>query len=494
MAITKLLRIKESKSGAKASGLLRCLNYICNDEKTESGKYISGNCGSNPQLIYDEMLFNKKNCQNESGTQGFHYVISFSPNETVSPEMALTIAKDFIHELLDDKFLYVAAAHTDTSHMHVHICFDSVNIQTGTKFHSGKYDWVARIQPITDHICSKYGLSTLSFDPTRERVGMFHKEWEEAGTNAGSWNDIIRDDIDDALMRSTSWNDFIQNLRNMHYEVKDGKYLSLRPHGKEKAIRSARLGAEYLKERLQERLGNSITLTIPEGKNYKTYSNPIPILRIIRLNQYFFNPLQRLFYFRWQKLSHIRKPGFTSNWRYKSDVTNLSRTSEQLIYLFEANISSIDDITKRLNELTKSRGSDASKERKLCKGILETYSKINNISDIVRDKEAYIVPLLTSEKVYQIHINQVLFAENTNLENETFTVRIPKSTEYVSLFSDDSRNYGNGMISSYIYADADYQILNVEGTPIYKISGTNLKDKFKNKEIERTERYGKTIV
>ena len=52
MAITKLLRIKESRSGDPGGGLRRCVNYICNEDKTENRALVTGNAGNIPEAVY----------------------------------------------------------------------------------------------------------------------------------------------------------------------------------------------------------------------------------------------------------------------------------------------------------------------------------------------------------------------------------------------------------------------------------------------------------
>jgi len=92
MAITKLLRIKENKgSGSPSAGLLRCIKYVLDPEKTD-------------------------------GTQGFHYVISFSPSEDVSPELALKIGNDFCHELLNDEHIFLRRVNRKRHHEVFHAC------------------------------------------------------------------------------------------------------------------------------------------------------------------------------------------------------------------------------------------------------------------------------------------------------------------------------------------------------------------------------------
>ena len=48
MAITKLLRIKETRGTSKSSHLKNNIFYICNPEKTSGGCWIGGNAGTTP--------------------------------------------------------------------------------------------------------------------------------------------------------------------------------------------------------------------------------------------------------------------------------------------------------------------------------------------------------------------------------------------------------------------------------------------------------------
>ena len=492
MAITKLLRIKESKQGDPGSGLKRCLTYVCNPDKTEDGMLLSGNAGTHPALAYSSIKLNKLFWGKEEGSQGFHYVISFHPDEDVPPELALQIAEEFVKELLHDEHIYLIAVHTDTDHCHAHIVFDAVNFKSGKVFHSPRYDWLARIQPITDGLCKKYHLSTLSYDEDKERRSMYHKEWEklkDGDPNRNvSWNQIIRDDIDECLGAASSWEDFLSKMAARHYTYHDGKYLSLRPFGKEKAIRSIRLGPGYSKEELQSRIGKKKAVP-PEGRDYKTYGDSIPVYRST-FNYYrrreTYSPYQRQAWNRWHRLSHIRRPGVPT-WKYKKDAARIGALASQLIYLFDHDITGSDDLKARLNELYKQRGTDAARERKLCRSILQEHQLSQCPEDIINDPAAHDVPMPTLQNIKQVSINKVLFV-SVDLSKETFTIRIPGTDDHAVLYSDDSRPYNNGeMISSYIFPEAEYDITDQNGALLRRIKGEELSKHFKTREITRKE-------
>ena len=359
MAVTKLLRIKENSKSDPASGLMNNLLYICDPKKTAGGKNIGGSAGNTPEEAFALMRRDKQDWGTEDGSQGCHYILSFDPSVEVTVETARLIAEEFCSELLGDDYYYLYALHDDQSHLHIHITFDSVSFTTGRKFHSPKGDWERKIQPITDRLCRKYNLPTLDY--SKERSGVKYGEWKHrretennANRNDYSWHDVIRDDVDEALFGCESYSGFIDNLRKMHYQIRDGKYLSLRPPGKEKAVRTGRLGKGYAKEEIMLRIaGRELMPAGPSG--YKTYGDPEEIRRILyykkeRFRGWHMNEFQRQFYRRWRRTYLIRKPGFSNSWMYKRDIVELQRITDCIRYAVDHDIEKTGDIYIKQSE------------------------------------------------------------------------------------------------------------------------------------------------
>ena len=496
MAITKLLRIKASSHGSPSSGLRRCISYICNPEKTDDGRLVYGNAGTDPEIVYTQMRWNKQFWDQTEGSQGYHYVISFPPDEAVTEELALQIGKEFCEELLQDNYIYILAAHTDTHHAHVHCVFDPVNVNNGKKYISPKHDWQDRIQPIVDRLCAKHRLSVLSYDESKERKSMYHAEWESLHTDSSpranvTWNDIIREDIDVCLARSSTWEEFLSLLEDLHYDYHDRKYLSLRPYGKEKAVRSIRLGEDYSRESLLKRIGKQKEHTPVEGRDYEIYGDPTPVYRS-SMNYYrrkrSYTAFQSQAWKKWSRLTHLRRSSQVPVWKYKKDIVRLGRLSDQLCYLFDHDITGTDDIRARLEELKKSRGTEAARERKLCRQILAEHESVTAATDILSEASAFEEPLPTLENIRQVSINKTLYRD-VDLQKETYTIRLPGTKEYVRLYSADTRSYNDGeMLSTYLYPEAEYCIVDAEDNVLRRVTGTRLSEHFKVKEIERKER------
>lgn len=375
MAITKLLRIKERKSGDPSGGLKAALKYICNPEKAV---LIGGNAGTSPDHAYSVMKRNKDYWNKPGGSAGFHYVISFPPDCPVDVKTIASVAEDFSQELLGGRYYFTYAVHTDKGHMHVHIVFDSVAIDDGIKYHSPKGDWEKRIQPISDRVCQKYGLPPLEYGETRKSVdygewaqrrqkekysedhpGLGEEElkgkWQSEHPYINHWFDLIRDDIDEAILRSPSYSDFLKYLESLEYSVRDGKYLSLKPKGRGRAVRTVRLGKGYSKEEIRQRIEYVRTHPINDD-SFRIYGDMETVRRLLFMRKqknrrWHMNGFQRAFFRRWRNTCFIRKPDFRGRRGSRTIVLSLEELSDNLQFLISEDIRSQDELNRRREDL-----------------------------------------------------------------------------------------------------------------------------------------------
>ena len=416
MAITKLIRIKERSHGDPGLGLRDSLRYICNPEKAA---VIGGNAGAGADASYQVMKRNKEYWSKTGGSQGFHYIISFPPDCEVDAKTAAAVAEEFTEQLLGGRHYYMYAVHTDKSHMHVHIVFDSVSAQDGVMFHSPKGDWEKRIQPIADQVCRRHGLPELEFgeartgvdygewklrkerdaeerrqrqrdrirkgghetDETRqgfqseesqsgEDTGEFHAdEWyrlhgsersrNEKDPYPRNWYDLMRDDIDEAILHSPTYSEFLKYLQTLEYTVRDGKYLSLKPKERERAIRTLRLGRGYGKEEIRQRIESVRTHPFDE-KDFRIYGeremvSRLLFVRVQTFGKWHMNAFQRQFFQRWRNTCLIRRPDFRAVRGSRGAVMRLEELSQNLQYLISEDIRSAEDLEKKKSDLGNER-------------------------------------------------------------------------------------------------------------------------------------------
>ena len=149
IAVTKIL----ARKGPLADGI----NYILNEEKTDALLTVHLNC--DPGREVREMLDTKQAYGKKDGVQYYHVIQSFKPGE-VTPELALEIATEFAREHLPG-FETVISVHVDKEHIHAHLIFNSVNADTGRKYHSNAQTYYKQLRAASDRLCREHGLSVI---------------------------------------------------------------------------------------------------------------------------------------------------------------------------------------------------------------------------------------------------------------------------------------------------------------------------------------------
>ena len=147
MAVTKIL--------PRNGGLKEAIDYVLNGDKTD-GHILTAHFNCDPGREYREMMKTKLETGRLDKRQCYHIIQSFKPGE-ITPELALEIAKAFVQEHLDG-FEVVIGTHVDRHHIHSHIVFNSVNADTGEKYHSTQQSYYQQIRAISDRLCREADL------------------------------------------------------------------------------------------------------------------------------------------------------------------------------------------------------------------------------------------------------------------------------------------------------------------------------------------------
>ena len=129
----------------------------------------------------------------------------------------------------------VVATHIDAEHIHSHIVFNSVNEDTGKKYHSNKFT-LNDIRNLSDKICQKYGVQTLEKPVVNHRTnGITTGEYRSA-MKGESWKIDLINVIDEVMKQAKTQKQFCFLMRQKGYGVrwKDSrKYITYTcPNGK----------------------------------------------------------------------------------------------------------------------------------------------------------------------------------------------------------------------------------------------------------------------
>lgn len=142
------------------------IDYVCRIEKTES-RLVSG-IGVDPSTAREEMESTKELYRKTDGRTYKHFVQSFAPDESISPEEAHELACEFCKQCsIFDGFEVLISTHQDRDHIHTHFIVNSVNYQDGHKFQMSASD-LKDMKQLSDQLCVSHGLSVcqkgMTFD------------------------------------------------------------------------------------------------------------------------------------------------------------------------------------------------------------------------------------------------------------------------------------------------------------------------------------------
>lgn len=244
MAITKYKVIQKN--------LEAVIKYAKNGEKTEYGILVSGvNCM--PDIAYSEMMLTKKNFHKEDGRLGYHFIQSFNGKE-VSAEECNDIGVELAESLWGDKYQVLVCTHIDKDNVHNHIVLNSVSFVDGSKYHNSNVE-LALLRQTNDDLCRKYGLSVIETDKAEKENDIASSRIQNYNRNSGKM-ELIKQDIDEAIEKSTKYQEFVDNLAYKGYYLrKTNNSLSISTPYFNRNIRLARaFGEDYTFENIKDRI------------------------------------------------------------------------------------------------------------------------------------------------------------------------------------------------------------------------------------------------
>ena len=359
MAIIKLMHIKEAKTGLKSAPLKRSLEYIFDEKhdqaKTDGGMWVGGNAGRTAGEAYQTMMDTKAVYGKEAGRQGYHFVISFVKGE-ITPEKAFSMVQEFCDEYLKDNYDHVFTLHTDRDHLHAHLVFNSVGYD-GYKYRYEKNDWEKYMQPVMNRICRVAGISEISLDDLEEKRKQRGYMREPPLDRKLNWNVIIREDFDHLIEQSDSYESFIENLKQIGYEIgrsgysqKHGcNYISVKTKSMERFKRSYVLGQDYTPEMIEYRIRNRdyVAQVRTTALSHPVYRPIAP--QLMKMYPVYHIRIQRNYLLRigcaYRTFCRWQRP-FPQAWKYKKDLIDLQKLIDHYNYLHQNRILSSEELEK----------------------------------------------------------------------------------------------------------------------------------------------------
>ena len=335
MAITKILNIQESEGRNPASHLKNALEYIQNPDKTEECVQVGGiNCL--PDTAFEQMEETKNIFHKTGKRQGYHVIISFSPEEKVSAEQAMYVLEHFAKDVLGDDYEAVYAVHTDREHIHGHLIWNSVSMATGKKYNSPKGNWKNHLQPITNKYCDELGLSIMSAEYSRNPKNISRDKWEREM----SMKEIILRDAKMCAYAAGNVGHFKYLMKRLGYVFKKDAWMEVQAPGFRYYHKLAKLDEMFSEEMLRH------YVDMPWMAKPYFYSSDIRELHRAKLS-----PFQKKFYAKMYRLRIAEQKHFVvGGAKYTEDLRRFHQLQDEYLLLVNNDIKSVVELVDFISE------------------------------------------------------------------------------------------------------------------------------------------------
>ena len=335
MAITKILNIMESESRNPASHLKNALEYIQNPDKTEEC-VLEGSINCLPDTAFEQMEETKNIFHKTGKRQGYHVIISFSPEEKVTADQAMYVLEHFEKDVLGDDYEAVYAVHTDREHMHGHLIWNSVSMTTGKKYNSPKNNWKNHLQPITNKYCDELGLSIMPAEYSRNPKNISRDKWEKEM----SMKEIILRDAKMCAYAAGNVEHFKYLMKRLGYVFKKDAWMEVQAPGFRYYHKLAKLDEMFSEDMLRH------YVDMPWMAKPYFYSSDIRGLHRAKLS-----PFQKKFYAKLYRLRVVEQKRFVvGGAKYAEDLKRFHQLQDEYLLLVNNDIKSIVELVDFISE------------------------------------------------------------------------------------------------------------------------------------------------
>ena len=353
MAATRLIPMHLQKGRSVGQCLKDRTDYAKNDLKTENGEFVSSyEC--NPDTVDLEFELTKNQYEINTGRGlkdkdviAYQIRQSFKPGE-IAPEEANRIGYETAMRWTKGKHAFIVATHVDKAHIHNHIVYNSTTLDATHKYQNFFLSSFA-LRRLSDLICLEHGMSVIP----EKKPG----QWQKRTTypRKPSKRDDIRGVIDWIFenKKPKDMDEFLRFMVEHGFEIKRGKYISVKAEGQKNYLRLRSLGNGYREEDVTRRIAgelivdtgvNKISEDIVEGIASKS---PVKKLDMVL-------DIQRI-------IARQKGPGY-ERW---AKVHNVKAVSKTLLYLSEHGLKDFDDLSAKATEASDRFSSITSRQKEI---------------------------------------------------------------------------------------------------------------------------------
>ena len=426
MATTRLISMHQNKGKSTAKCLADRIDYALNPDKTNDCEYVSSyEC--DPKTVLGEFLLSKRIYSDITGRMQANDVIayqirqSFKPGE-VTPELANKIGYDLALKFTKGNHGFIVATHIDKAHIHNHIIYNSTSLDCTKKFRdflgSGK-----AVRKISDRLCLENGLSIIE-NPKR---GKSHYGKWLGNKKPITHSEKLRNTIDEILSKKPSdFDDFLLQMEQAGYSIKQGKYLAFKNNDQKKFIRLRSLGEVYTEEEIRAVINEKKPFANRKRATVKSQS-PVNLLVDIQA-----------------KLQAGKGAGY-ERW---AKIFNLKQMAQTMNYLTENNLLDYRDLKKKAQTVTDNFNQLSAQIKEAENRMTEIGNLKTHIINYSKTRDTYTAYRKAgySKKFYEEHTADLLLhkaakAAFDEIEGKKLPTVKALQTEYSVLLSEKKKAY-----------------------------------------------------
>ena len=422
MAATKLIALHQNKGLTLEETLEARCKYIENPVKTEDGEYITSYACS-PKAAPAEFLLSRKEYEDRTGRNPEGDIIayqirqSFKPGE-ITPEEANKIGYETAMRWTKGQHAFIVATHVDKAHIHNHIIYNSTALSCDRKFRNFWFSGVA-LQRVSDLVCLENGLSVIEPVKPSERV----KRTEYPDRR--SFREDIRDAIDACLEQNPKdMDELLRLLREMGYESKRGKYVSVKGKGQKKFLRFRSLGAGYREQDLERIFAGESREKVATATE-KTEPKLDMLLDIQKM------------------IAKGKGPGY-ERW---AKVHNIKQMAQTLLFLEEHNLRDYDELAAKAKSVSDRFAEITERQKSLEARLIEITDLKKHIINYSKTKQIYVAYRESgySKKFFEEHREEITLHKAAKEAFSKIKGKIPAikelNAEYSEVLGEKKKTY-----------------------------------------------------
>ena len=370
------------------------------------------------EAVYQQMMDTKREVKKTGGRQCYHIIQSFKPGE-VTPELALEIAKTFAKECLSD-YEVVIGTHVDKDHIHSHLVFNSVSVETGEKYHITTENYYKQIRAISDRLCRQHGLSVIMEGEPSHAVSYI--EWLRQSKGQPTFRSMLEADILSSIEDANDLGHFFLLMEHKGYEIRHGNRLGFRLRGQERFQYPGRKDARFTEDGIQNAIHGVMEEIAAGRRPAVTHRTPYQPYR--KHPQY--TGFMALYVHYLYVLGKIQKQQYPPRMtpHLKQEVMKFERYREKFQILRENNIATPNDMAafqvrteETLTELTKQRTVLNVRKKKRA----PLYAALADAEALAMAKHLYDEGRSGMEQQFEQYMEALAVLENCGIPRERLT-------------------------------------------------------------------------